>query len=61
MKRVEQAKIAMTETEMPLVEVALSVGFSAQAHFSTVFKRFTGSSPAQWKHAHRRSLLSSLG
>ena len=60
MKRVEQAKIAMAETEMPLVEVALSVGFSAQAHFSTVFKRFTGSSPAQWKHAHRRSLRSSL-
>ena len=34
---------------MPLVEVAFSVGFNAQAHFSTVFKRFTGKSPAQWK------------
>ncbi|AUC99124.1 AraC family transcriptional regulator [Bradyrhizobium sp. SK17] len=49
LKRVEQAKIVMMETKMPLVEVALSVGFSAQAQFSTVFKRFTGQSPARWK------------
>jgi AraC-like DNA-binding protein len=49
LKRVEQAKAAMTETTMPLVEIAFSVGFNAQAHFSTVFKRFTGKSPAQWK------------
>jgi len=49
LKRVEQAKTAMTETTMPLVEIAFSVGFNAQAHFSTVFKRFTGKSPAQWK------------
>ncbi len=53
LRRVEQAKIVMTETTMPLVEVALSVGFNAQAHFSTVFKRFTGKSPAQWKQQFR--------
>jgi AraC-like DNA-binding protein len=34
---------------MPIVEIALSVGFQTQAHFSTVFKRFTGNSPAQWR------------
>jgi AraC-like DNA-binding protein len=53
LKRVEQAKAAMTETTMPLVEIAFSVGFNAQAHFSTVFKRFTGKSPAQWKQEFR--------
>ena len=53
LKRVEQAKVAMAETQMPLVEVAFSVGFNAQAHFSTVFKRFTGKSPARWKSEHR--------
>jgi AraC-like DNA-binding protein len=53
LKRIEQAKIAMTDTQMPLVEIAFSVGFNAQAHFSTVFKRFTGKSPARWKNEHR--------
>ena len=53
MKRIEQAKIVMSETSLPLIEVAFSVGFSAQAHFSTVFKRFTGKSPAQWKQGIR--------
>jgi transcriptional regulator GlxA family with amidase domain len=53
LKRVEQAKVAMLDTAMPLVEVAFSVGFNAQAHFSTVFKRFTGKSPARWKQEQR--------
>jgi AraC-like DNA-binding protein len=25
------------------------VGFQAQAHFSTVFKRLTGETPARWR------------
>jgi AraC family transcriptional regulator len=53
LKRVEQAKITMSSSTMPLVEVAFSVGFNAQAHFSTVFKRFTGRSPARWKQEHQ--------
>jgi AraC-like DNA-binding protein len=53
LKRVEHAKIALAETGMPLVEVAFSAGFNAQAHFSTVFKRFTGKSPARWKNEYR--------
>jgi AraC-like DNA-binding protein len=53
LKRIEQAKLAMLETTMPLVEVAFSVGFNAQAHFSTVFKRFTGKSPARWKQEYQ--------
>ena len=54
-RRIEQAKAIMTATNIPLVQVALSVGFTAQAHFSTVFKRFTGKAPAQWKQECRRS------
>jgi len=52
-KRVERAKAMMTAGAMPLVEVAFAAGFNAQAHFSTVFKRFTGKSPAQWKQDYR--------
>ncbi len=53
LKRVEQAKATMLDSSMPLVEVAFSVGFNAQAHFSTVFKRFTGKSPARWKQEYQ--------
>jgi AraC family transcriptional regulator len=55
-KRIERAKVVMAATEISLVEVAFSVGFNAQAHFSTVFKRFTGKSPAQWRQECHRSV-----
>jgi AraC family transcriptional regulator len=48
-KRIERAKAILSSGQMSLVEVAFSTGFNAQAHFSTVFKRFTGKSPARWK------------
>jgi AraC-like DNA-binding protein len=54
--RIERAKAVMAATEMSLVEVAFSVGFNAQAHFSTVFKRFTGKSPARWKQESQRAV-----
>jgi AraC family transcriptional regulator len=56
LQRIERAKCVMAETETPLVEVALSVGFQAQAHFSTVFKRFIGKSPAQWRREQQFDL-----
>ena len=54
--RVEQAKTLLTTTERPLAEIALAVGFSTQAHFSTVFKRISGESPARWRLASRTVL-----
>ena len=38
----------------PLAEVALAVGFHAQAHFTTVFKRLTDQTPARWKSSRVR-------
>ena len=51
--RVEYAKTLLTTTERPLAEIALAVGFSTQAHFSTVFKRISGESPARWRLASK--------
>jgi AraC family transcriptional regulator len=48
-RRIESAKAILANTKMPIAEVALSVGFSAQSHFSTVFKRLTGDAPARWR------------
>ncbi len=53
-QRIECAKSALAEAIMPLAEVALSVGFQTQSHFSTVFKRFTGETPGRWQRGCRR-------
>ena len=50
--RIEHAKQMLISADMTLVHIALSVGFQTQSHFSTVFKRLTGSTPAQWQRLH---------
>ena len=52
-KRIERAMSMLLNTEMPLVEIALSVGFSTQSHFSSVFRRIAGETPARWRYAHQ--------
>jgi AraC-like DNA-binding protein len=52
-RRVEYAKSILSDGGTPLAEVALAVGFCTQAHFSTVFKRITGETPARWRTASR--------
>lgn len=52
MSRVERAKSYLADPKLELVAIALMCGFASQAHFSTVFKRFVGLSPA----SYRRSL-----
>ncbi|MDA9426950.1 MULTISPECIES: helix-turn-helix domain-containing protein [Bradyrhizobium] len=56
-QRVEHAKTLLATTERPLAEIALAVGFSTQAHFSTVFKRISGQSPARWRLANEGGQL----
>jgi AraC-like DNA-binding protein len=51
--RIEHAKTQLAATDRPLAEIALAVGFSTQAHFSTVFKRISGQSPARWRLASK--------
>jgi len=54
-QRIEQAKTMLADGKLPIVEIALSVGFSAQAHFSTAFKRLTGATPGHWRAASRQA------
>jgi AraC family transcriptional regulator len=42
----------LTETSDALVDIALSVGFQTQAHFTTVFKRIVGNTPCRWRRDH---------
>jgi len=47
--RIEYACRELTENETSLVEIALAAGFSSQSHFSSVFKRMTGMTPATYR------------
>lgn len=38
-------------TDMSLADVALSVGFQTQSHFSSVFKRYAGQAPRVWRES----------
>jgi AraC-like DNA-binding protein len=55
--RIEQAKSLLTTSERALADIALAVGFSTQAHFSTVFKRISGETPARWRAASKNRRL----
>jgi transcriptional regulator GlxA family with amidase domain len=48
-RRIRRAAELMRDTTMPIMEIALSVGFQTQAHFTTVFKQFTGYTPRNWR------------
>jgi AraC family transcriptional regulator len=64
MQRIEAAKRLLLDSSSELVDVALTVGFQAQAHFSTVFKRFVGETPGRWRRtqltgtSHKRDAAS---
>jgi len=56
-RRIEHACQAMSTTREPLTQIALACGFCDQAHFTKVFRRWTGQSPLSWRRAHTTSGL----
>lgn len=54
LRRMERAKAMLAKAETPLTEVALRLGFSDHAHFSTTFRRHTGLTPTQFRTQARR-------
>ena len=51
-QRIERAKELLAGSQPPLAEIALEVGFKAQAHFTTVFARIVGETPNAWRREH---------
>lgn len=51
--RIEVAKDMLLRDEASLSVVALDTGFSDQAHFTRVFRRLTGQTPALWRREQR--------
>jgi AraC family transcriptional regulator len=50
-RRIERAQEMLLGTGMSLVDIALSVGFQTQAHFTSVFKRYSGQPPRAWRES----------
>ena len=53
LRRIEKACELLRDANRSVVEVALSVGFQTQPHFSRVFRRLTGGSPTEWRLKQR--------
>jgi len=51
-RRIERAEEMLVGTDMSLVDIAIALGFQTQAHFTTVFKRYTGQPPRVWRESH---------
>jgi AraC family transcriptional regulator len=57
-RRIERAQEMLAETGMSLVDIALSVGFQTQSHFTSVFKRYAGQPPRAWRESRSVTLRS---
>jgi len=50
-RRVERAKELLKQTDLPIVDIAMSVGFATQNHFTTVFGKLCGATPKQYRNS----------
>jgi AraC-like DNA-binding protein len=48
-RRIERAKALLAQTRIPLVAIAQDLGFSDQSHFTNVFRREIGTTPARFR------------
>lgn len=51
--RVSTAREMLRASDQPLADIAAECGFSDQAHFGRVFRRFTGTTPARYRAGTR--------
>jgi AraC-like DNA-binding protein len=48
-RRIERAKQMLRQTQTPITQIALDLGFSSPGHFSTRFRQMVGFSPMDWR------------
>ena len=52
--RLEQAAKLIKEGKINITQIAYSVGFNNQTHFSTVFKKHYGMTPSEYAGTEKR-------
>lgn len=50
--RVEQAQRLLAESDLPVIEIALAVGYETPQAFARMFRAVSGMSPSQWRRVH---------
>lgn len=50
--KIERAKVLLTTTHNTILEIALTLGFYDQSHFSRTFKSFEGVSPSKFRNTN---------
>ncbi|HBX24894.1 MAG TPA: hypothetical protein DEF61_01195 [Firmicutes bacterium] len=53
-EKVEEGKRLLKYTDRPISAIAAYLGFSSQSHFTNVFKKYTGSSPNEYRLKHNK-------
>lgn len=48
-QRIGRAKRLLSETDLPIAEIALRVGFASQSHFTTTFRRLAWTTPKAFR------------
>jgi AraC family transcriptional regulator len=54
--RTDQARRDLRDSDRPLAEIALDLGYADQSHFATSFKRETGMTPGAFRNASRAQM-----
>ena len=52
-RRLQEAKLLLSETDLPVRDVCIQSGFTDASYFSTVFKRYEGLSPAAYRQKNK--------
>lgn len=51
-KRITQAKNMLKNSNAPLVEIAMSLGYENQSYFSSVFKKYCNMTPKEYRYTY---------
>jgi AraC-like DNA-binding protein len=55
-RRIERAKELLVTTPMPITEICDQIGFQSLGSFSSLFRRLTGETPAEFRAARRKNV-----
>jgi AraC-like DNA-binding protein len=50
-RRIERAKVLLAKSNLPIIDVAVRVGFVDQSHFTTTFRKVTSMTPRIYRNA----------
>lgn len=51
-RKIQHAQTLLATTRSTVADIAFSVGFRTQAHFTTVFRRHVDDTPYRWRAKH---------